>query len=296
MSDYVEIETQELQINRQYRTARAYRSMLNCFVAFNKGDDILLSKIDNAMVKRFEMFLKKEGKSLNTISFYIRNLRAVYNKACKELLVPRPVANPFDNTFIGIERTTKRAVQEHIIKKIANLDLKHDAGLEFAQQLFMFSFYARGMSFVDIAYLKKKNIKDGHIAYRRHKTGQLLKIRLTDKIISIIKRNESKTEGSEYLLPIILSKKIEDRLQYESALRTYNNRLAKISILLGLDNILTSYVARHSWATIAKNKNIPLPVISESLGHNSVQTTQIYLASFNSATLHKANMKVISSI
>lgn len=268
--------------------------MLNSFVEFNNNKDILLGRIDNVIVKRFEMYLKNNNKSLNTISFYMRNLRAVYNKAIKMHIIVRPDYNPFDNVYIGIEKTSKRAIKKSSIDKLFQLNLDFDRNLNKAKHLFIFSFCSRGMSFIDMAFLKKTDIIDGYIKYRRSKTKQLLEIKLTDEITKIISLYKDEVKRSQYLLPIIENTGTDVRLQYESALRTYNNRLQRISQIMNLSTPLTSYVARHSWATIAKSKNIPLSVISEGLGHNSQQTTQIYLASFDNLTLHKANLKVIS--
>lgn len=294
LSNLIEELIAELDINHQQRTARAYRSMLNSFIEFNHNQDIPVNKIDNVLVKRFEMYLKNKNKSLNTISFYMRNLRAVYNKAIKMRIIARPDYNPFDNVYTGIEKTSKRAIKKNTINKLFELDLDFDKNVNKAKHLFIFSFCARGMSFIDMAFLKKTDIEGGFIKYRRSKTKQLLEIKITDEIAKIISIYKDEMKESKYILPIIENHKADERLQYESALRTYNNRLQRISRIMNLNIPLTSYVTRHSWATIAKSKNIPLSIISEGLGHNSQQTTQIYLASFDNLTLHKANLKVIS--
>lgn len=294
LSNFVEELITELDLNHQQRTGRAYRSMLNSFIEFNEGRDILLSRLDNVVVKRFEMHLKNKDKSLNTISFYMRNLRAVYNKAVKMHLIARCDYSPFDNVYTGIEKTSKRAIKKNSIDKFFELNLDFDKNMNKAKHLFIFSFCSRGMSFIDMAFLKKTDITGGYIKYRRSKTKQLLEIKITEEIAKIISLYKEEMKASPYLLPIIENPEADTRLQYESALRTYNNRLERISRILKLSTPLTSYVARHSWATIAKSKNIPLSVISEGLGHNSPQTTQIYLASFDNLTLHKANLKVIS--
>lgn len=294
LSSFIDELVAELNLNNQKRTARAYQSMFNRFMKFNDNKDILLSKIDNIIVKRFEMYLINNNKSLNTISFYMRNLRAVYNKAIKMRIITRPDYSPFDNVYTGIEKTSKRAIKKSSIEKLFELDLSSDKNMNKAKFLFIFSFCTRGMVFIDMAFLKKTDIIDGYIKYRRSKTKQLLEVRLTDEITKIFSFYKAETKDSPYLLPIIENIETDARLQYESALRTYNNRLQRISKILKLNTSLTSYTARHSWATIAKSKNIPISVISEGLGHNSQQTTQIYLASFDNLTLHKANLKVIS--
>jgi integrase len=239
------------------------------------------------------VYLRNEGKCPNTTSFYLRNLRSLFNKARKAKLILQEQDCSFEEVYTGIDKTVKRAVKKEVITKLAELKLLKNKGLRLSQQLFMFSFYTRGMSFIDMAFLKKTDLKDGIIRYRRKKTGQWLEIKATSEIMKIINLYKEETRDSKYLLPILKSGKSQ-RLTYESALRSHNNHLKRISEMLNLEIPLTSYVARHSWATIAKDKNIPLSVISESLGHDSQQTTQIYLASFDHALLHEANRKVIS--
>lgn len=150
---FIKEQIQELEANQQHRTARAYRSVLNSFSGFLGSDDFQLQNLDDSVVKRFETYLKKNGKSLNTVSFYMRNLRAVYNKACKKQLIIHSYINPFEDTFTGIDKTSKRAVKQNIIKRLFNLDLSHNRDLEFSKRLFLFSFYTRGMSFVDMSFL-----------------------------------------------------------------------------------------------------------------------------------------------
>lgn len=292
-SDYVRLLTDELKANGQERTARAYQSVRNSFLFFSQRKQFL-EEIDSQLIKRYETFLRKNNKLPNTISFYMRNLRAILNKAKKSNLIPRSQECSFEEVYTGVDKTTKRAVKKGVIHKLESLDLSAKKTLQLSQHLFMFSFYTRGMSFVDIAYLRKTDIKDGVIRYRRRKTGQWLEIKITPEISRIIHYYKRETAGSEYLLPILSSRSSRSRREYEHALKTHNNRLERISKLLDLKSPLTSYVARHSWATIAKELHIPVSVISEGLGHNSEKTTQIYLASFDNAVLHRANAKVIA--
>lgn len=178
LSSFIDELVAELNLNNQKRTARAYQSMFNRFMKFNDNKDILLSKIDNIIVKRFEMYLINNNKSLNTISFYMRNLRAVYNKAIKMRIITRPDYSPFDNVYTGIEKTSKRAIKKSSIEKLFELDLSSDKNMNKAKFLFIFSFCTRGMAFIDMAFLKKTDIIDGYIKYRRSKTKQLLEVRL----------------------------------------------------------------------------------------------------------------------
>jgi integrase len=148
------------------------------------------------------------------------------------------------------------------------------------------------MSFIDMAYLKKKDLSNGILSYRRRKTGQQLFIRWEKSMQMIVKKYENPL--SEYLLPIIKPKNGKERTQYQNAMYLINRKLKEIGKIVGVQIPLTMYVARHSWASVAKNKNVPISVISEGMGHDSEMTTQIYLASLDNTIVDKANSMILS--
>ena len=166
--------------------------------------------------------------------------------------------------------------------------------MDYARDMFMFSFYTRGMSFVDMAYLKKKDLQNGVLTYRRQKTHQLLFIKWEKPMQEIVDKYD--TSGSPYLLPIIRNVGKDDWRQYKNAAHLVNSKLKKIGVQLGLNVPLTTYVARHGWASIAKSKNIPISTISEAMGHDSENTTRIYLASLDTSVVDKANSIILKSI
>lgn len=229
---------------------------------------------------------------MNTISFYMRNLRAVYNCAVMKGLSEQ--SRPFKDVYTGIDKTVKRAIPLEVIKKIKELDLSSSPTLDFARDMFLFSFYTRGMSFIDMAYLRKSDLKNGILSYRRKKTGQKLYIKWEACMQGIVEKHASKS--MEYLLPIISDSSSRRRKQYENALRLVNHKLKQIAEILCLSVPLTTYVARHSWASIAKTKNIPLAVISEGMGHDSETTTQIYLASLDTSIIDRANELILNDL
>lgn len=193
-----------------------------------------------------------------------------------------------------MEKTRKRALYDEDLRRIRILDLRSQPELEFARDIFIFLFFCRGMSFIDAAFLRKTDIKSGNIVYRRRKTGQRLEIKVINQIANII--NHYSDPKSPYLLPIIKHPGRNERRQYETALRRVNNALKTIGLMIGLSIPLTTYVSRHSWASIAKKKNVPIAVISDALGHESVATTQIYLDSIDTAAIDRANEIVIGDI
>lgn len=283
----------ELKRTGRERTAERYTTVLNSFKRFMaERDDIPLDRVDSALMVEYETFLKSGGICPNSISFYMRGLRAVYNRAVeKELTVQR---NPFRHVYTGIDKTVKRAVPAKVIRQIRDLDLTPDPAMDLARDLFMFSFYTRGMSFIDMAFLKKSDLKNGILSYRRQKTGQQLFIRWEKPMQEIVDKYD--TTGTPYLLPVIRDTTKDARRQYKNAEHLTNGRLKRIGKRLGLEIPLTTYVARHGWASIAKSKNIPVATISEAMGHDSEKTTRIYLASLDTSVVDKANNLVIKSL
>ena len=160
--------------------------------------------------------------------------------------------------------------------------------------MFLMSFMLRGMSFVDMSYLKKTDLANGYITYRRRKTGQQLTIEWTKEMQRILDKYEE--NGSDYLLPIIRKVGVNDRCVYRNVGYNINHNLKRIAKKVGVSIPLTLYVARHSWASVAKAKGVPVSVISEGMGHDSETTTQIYLASLDTSMVDKANSLILKSL
>lgn len=274
------------------RTSETYRATLGSFTRFRRGNDISLDEIDSDLMMEYEAWLKSKGISLNTVSFYMRILRATYNRAVEKKLTTQQY--PFKHVYTGNEKTVKRAISLKAIKKIKGLDLSATPSLDWTRDMFLFSFYTRGMSFIDLAYLKKNNLKNGILSYYRKKTNQQLHIRWEKCMQDIIDKYSPPT--TKYLMPIITDPALDERRQYENALHLMNHKLKEIGALISLPIPLTSYVSRHAWASIAKGKHIPLSVISEGMGHDSENTTQIYLASLDNSVIDNANKMILKEL
>ena len=282
-----------LQLIGKERTAETYHSTLKSFMKYRQEQDILLEDIDSDLMQMYEAHLQSSGITRNSISFYMRILRAVYNRAVeKELTENR---HPFKHVYTGTEKTVKRAIPLKSIKQIKNMELPIKSSLDFARDIFLFSFYTRGMSFIDIAFLKKKDLANGILSYRRRKTGQQLFIRW-EKCMQEILDKYKENEESPYMLPIINPQEKHERQQYKNFLYRINISLKDIGQLIKLPIPLTMYVARHSWASAARSKNIPISVISEGMGHDSEKTTQIYLASLDTAVVDRANRIILKDL
>lgn len=261
LETFAESLISEMILRENEGSAMAYRAVIKKIKLFLGDQHLFFDDIDNKTVLDFKAFLKREGRKTNTVNFYLRIFRAIYNKAVNEGHVTSG-RNPFRNIKLGSETTPKRAINKESLKQIAEIDLSNDRYLEEARDLFLFSFYTRGMPFVDCAFLKHSNIKESTIEYFRHKTNQKLSIELSPQMKAILSKYSHSTD---YVLPILdssISRPLYE--QYRNALRKHNIRLKTIGERLGIK--LSSYVTRHSWATIAKNEGIPLSVISEGLG------------------------------
>jgi site-specific recombinase XerD len=272
------------------RTGETYLSALRSFKRFRNGRDISPSMITAQLMEAYQCHLRARNLIMNTVSFYMRILRAVYNRAVDRGLT---VDNkPFRRVYTGIAKTVKRAVPLPVIKRIKRLPLKEGSTEAMARDLFLFSFYTRGMSFIDMASLTTDNIRGNKLVYTRRKTGQQITIQWESKMQEIVDRY---TTVNNRLLPIIKHEGNE-RMHYRVRQATINRGLKEIARLLKLDAPLTMYVARHSWACVAKSMKIPLDVISQGMGHNSELTTQIYIKELDVNAIDQANSKIINSL
>lgn len=290
--NYMESLIIRFKQNNKTRTAETYTAAFNSFKKFRKDEDLMLDCLTSEIMEAYEAWHKSKGNTPNTISFYTRILRAVYNRAVGEDIIEN--RNPFRRVYTGVDKTVKRALPLPVIKKIKNLDLSLTPSLEYARDMFLMSFFLRGMSFIDMAYLKKTDLKNGSIVYRRRKTGQQLSIGWTPEMQSLLDKYPD--NPTQYLLPIIKTVGCNERCTYRNAGYNINHNLKKIAEMVGVQIPITMYVARHSWASAAKAKGIPLSVISEGMGHDSEATTQIYLASLDTSVVDKANDLILKSL
>ena len=288
--EYMQEQIERLRGQGKERTVETYQSALNSFMKFRDGIDLCFDEMDADLMKHYETEMRSTHHlSRNTTSFYMRILRATYNRAVDKGVIRQRF--PFKHVYTGVEKTVKRAISFKVIRQLKEMDLSHSQSMEFARDMFMFSFYTRGMSFVDMAFLKKTDLNNGMLTYRRKKTGQLLSIRWEKCMPDIVDKYPG--NFSTYLLPIIIHIRKDERLQYKNSICLVNRRLKEIGKKLGLVHPLTMYVARHSWASVARGKHIPLSVISEGMGHDSEKTTLIYLAALDTTVIDKANMVVL---
>lgn len=285
---------EHLKRTGQHRLAETYTSSVNSFLRFRgEQGDIRLDEIDEDLIKEYEYYLLEECKLCrNTSSFYNRNLRAIYNRAVKKkLTIDR---HPFAEVYTGVDKTAKRSLPIQTVKDIKDLDFGEDIEMAFIRDLYLMSFDLRGISFVDLAMLETDQLKDGYLTYYRQKTRQKLEIKWEKQMQEIVDRYH--VEGSRYLLPILSEDGGDLRRQYLNALHRMNVQLKKIGKLVNCPIPLTTYTARHCWASTAYQLNVPTSSISQALGHDSEKTTRIYLNSLDNRVIDDANLAVIRAV
>lgn len=281
--------------NNREGTARIYESTRSSFMAFMESAElsgVCLSHFTPGLVGSFEDYLIHRSLSRNTICTYLNCLRAVYNRAVDEGLIYDGVS-PFKHINIRPCRTAKNPLRMLDIEKLTYLCPANEK-LALAIDILIFSFLGCGIPFIDLAHLTEDNIQGGHLVYHRRKTHIRIRIRITAGMLAILKRY--KGLGADGLLFPILVSRDATYTQYRSALKAYNRNLAKVSALLPHPVKLTSYSARHAWATEARNKNASVAVIGCALGHMSEKTTQFYLGSLDQSLLDATNRRVVGKL
>ena len=296
LSVYMARIIDSLKAAGRLRTAETYGSTLRSFTTFRAETgaslDILLDAFSPTVAEAYQDWMRRRGLVPNTTSFYLRILRAVYRRAVAEGITDDK--NPFNCVYTGIDDTVKRALTLPQLRRLCHLDLAATPALDFARDMFMMSFYLRGMSFIDMACLRKTDLCAGRITYRRRKTGRLLSIRWTAEMQALVDKYPA--SESPFLLPLVSPGSTSVYASYRRTASRINARLHTIAGRMHLPLHLTMYVARHSWASVAYRKGVAMSVISEGMGHSSEATTRIYLASLDTATIDRANSLIIRSL
>lgn len=287
---YADFKIAEMADAGKNGTASNYRAAVNAFERYLSGRELSMDDLTRKIIEGFMDYQGRRGNTANTVVFYVRQLRAIYNKAADEGYV-HTTANPFHRVKLKGEQTPKRAISKKEINRIAEFDpAGQHPHLELVRDLFMFSLYSRGMAFVDMCYLTQENIRGDMLTYRRRKTGQWLRIKIEPPLRALIRKYAD--ADSAYLLPMLREDDSYEGYRYIQ--RRLNKRMRQTGDMLGFDFPLTFYVARHTWATLAHEKGIPMSVISEGMGHTSEKTTRIYLADLNHRIVDKANRAVMN--
>ena len=289
VGDYLDSQIRQLEGEKRLKYASTFKELKSSMTKFNKTLDIYFSDIDAGWLKEYELWLKSEGLNLNSIGVRFRTLRVLYNRAMEENLVKQE-SYPFKTYKVAKlnMETAKRAITKSEVKKI----IKFNTDNRFTQlaiDVFYFSYLCAGINFKDIAYLTQSNIVESQLVYYRKKTKKLIRVPIQDEAMKIIQKYSKGDKG--YLFPIFTSThKTEEQKsnRLNKALKVINRNLKKVGEKLKLPIDLTTYVARHSYATVLKRAGVATSIISESLGHSSEKITQIYLDSFENSQIDDA--------
>lgn len=248
-------------------------------------------------LKEYEDWLAGQQSSPNTISTYMRTLQAVYNRW---MLPGIEGYNPvlFKDVYTKVESRTKRALTAEQMEQLRNTDF---SVLTLRQQqvltYFLLMFMLRGMPFIDLAHLRKSDLRNRRITYRRHKTGKLMVVDVPPDAMRLLQKYRDKTD-SEYLFPLLHGGLFmeEHHHRYQETLRHFNRELARLMKQLLPGVSVSSYTARHTWATLAYHSGVPVGLISQSLGHSSIRVTMTYLKPFDAEVIDRINRQVISLV
>lgn len=271
-------------------TANSFLSGMQIVMKYMKDNDFPLADITDIWVGGFYAFLEKQRMSPNTRAFYLTKIKALYNRARMKGKVLN-ADDPFGRIRIRTVPTLKRALQRDMITKLETMEFTSvEKNLEECRDMFLFSYYTRGMAPVDMARLRKSDIYNDAIYYIRSKTGKMLRVGMEEPIRRLLLKYQ--TPGP-YALPILQEETANPTRQYRTYFARCDRNLHTIGKRLGLTHPLTMYVARHSWATVAKKSYIPIAVISEAMGHSSEMMTRIYLDSFETYEIDNANRIVM---
>ena len=294
---------QELRANGQWGTAHVYRSARNSFSTFNNNKDIPFYKLDPNLLKSFEIYLRQRKCSWNTVSTYIKTIRSVYHRAV-DMKCARYIPRLFEHVYTGTRADRKKSLETSDISYLVRqteMSIQETNYLSQNQQtkvFFVLMFMLRGIPFVDLAYLHKRDLQGNVLSYRRRKTGRALTVMLTPEVMQLVRLVADRNMDSPYLFPILQSEEGSEAAyrEYQSALRGFNRRLSTLKQSIGMKSALSTYAARHTWATMAYHCEIHPGIISEAMGHSSIAVTETYLKPFSNKKINEANRIVISFV
>lgn len=266
-------------------TVRNHRATLASFRQFLDGEDPTVGQLTSTYILLYETHLTERGVCRNTVSFYLRTLRTIYNKVSPE---PKKI---FADAYTGFDKTRKRAITRAELRRLTALDLTADPSAAFARDMFLFSLYTQGMPFIDMAHLKKDAVQGDSFAYTRRKTGGLIVVGWTLKAQAIVDRYAAQTADMPYLLPLLTPNSV-----YRSVIHRINRNLKRVGERAKIDAPLTMYVARHTWATLAYQAHTSLRLIAACMGHANERITQVYLADTDNSEIVQLNKKLVAAM
>ncbi len=276
-----------------------FKSTKNSIKKFRNNRDINFMDITPSFILKYEEWFYSRGVKMNSVFVFLRTFKTLINYAKKEGIV-RELFDPFKEiNFTKFRRikTSKRAISKDEIYAIINLELPDGNSISHARNYFLFSYYNRGINFIDMAHLKWSDVDKNRLTYERKKTKELLNIGMLEPAIILLEYYRTfRNENNDYIFPILNSKYVTAKSmdnRIDKMLKVVNTNLKKIGELCNIKVKLTTYVARHTYATVMKRSGVSTSLISESLGHDSEKTTQIYLDSFENSVIDEASKSIL---
>lgn len=292
--NYMSAWADRLEQEGRYGTAHVYRFALRHLRTYCNNRPFRFSDLTPCWLSKFQTYLLERRLSWNTVSTYLRMIRAVYQRGVDQGLANyRP--RLFHGVYTGSRPGHKRALHESSLKVLVS-NPQSIPRLEKARQLFLLLFALRGIPFVDIAYLRSCDLQDGVLSYRRRKTGTCLRVRLEPWATSLLRHFQSTDSSSPFLFPFVRREGAEGYREYQNSLRMFNRDLRQLGIRYGLPNRLSSYSARHSWATLANCKNFQHELIRDAMGHSSVKVTETYFKCHTDEQIDKMNKELLNML
>lgn len=283
----------------KHKTSIWYQDAINSITKFNNDLDILLIEIDVTFLEKYKAYCLSKNQSKNSISARLRALRAIMNKAQREsesILVKSH--KPFENFKIPSQKTSKRAVSKDVINIIRNFPLKSNSAFWHDKNYFLFMFNLQGMNFIDLAKLKVGQISEGRLRYNRSKTNKPYDVKLTKEAEEILSKYITKKTAGDFIFPILNKETSKDPIMVskisDQALHVFNEHIKKLAVQCGVEQHITSYVIRHSWASAARKLGVTTDKIGDALGHENYSTTEVYLQEFDTDVLDDVNLLVTS--
>ncbi|PHR16680.1 MAG: hypothetical protein COA38_21575 [Fluviicola sp.] len=305
LTAYSQKKIERMRFSSKHGSADAIETAMRSIERFTNTPDVSFSEVDLTFLKDFCASCYSRGNKPNTVGAYLRQVKALYNEAIEEGIIGEEVY-PFRKFKIPRSPKTKnRALRMSDIDKIRGLALKPKSAIWNARNYFLFMFNNMGLNFIDLVQLKKSQLiqseynskgilLSGRIRYNRSKTQKSFSIKMTEESISILNSYDLASKGNDdFLFPVGYENTEQGRKRYKQQRKRVNRKMREMGKLATIDEELTTYFARHSWATIAKRKMIPVSLISEGLGHSNLKTTQIYLDSFDDDAMDDANASIV---
>lgn len=267
--------------------------------AGTEGESMPITEVfTEGTLKGYEQWLVQQGKSWNTVSTYMRALQSTYYRMVENEKIAK-VPKLFQNVYTKVEARTKRSLTKEQTETLLHTDFTElPAAVQRAFAYFLLMFLFRGMPFIDLAYLRKKDIRGNSIVYCRHKTGRQITVRIPREAVQLLEEFQDADPSSVYLFPILSEGKEKTGLynHYQKALRCFNKKLMTMAALLLPGVKISSYTARHTWATLAFHQGVAIGIISRALGHSSVKVTETYLKPFEDEKIDRANDELIDAV